>query len=97
MQRPEERFCADGFRLGRRYRAEKNVWVEVQVPHLDLPMPLHDDENLVLALMPVLPLGDPGLADIHRKLTVIDGFKQLGERSPVVAVHFEVERDFFFR
>ena len=35
MQRSEESFCPEGLLLGRRNHTEKNVRVQIQVPHLD--------------------------------------------------------------
>ena len=56
-----------------------------------------DDEELPLAVVPVLPLGDAGLADVDAELTAIDGLDQLGEGAAVVAVHFECELEFIRR
>ena len=41
--------------------------------------------------MPMLTLGNAGLADIDTKLPVIGGFQKLGEGAAVVTVHLERE------
>ena len=50
-----------------------------------------DDEELPLAVVPVLPLGDAGLADVDAELAAVDGLDQLGKGAAVVAVHLERE------
>ena len=54
---------------------------------LNQPVAVHHDELLPLAVVPVLALGDAGLADIDAHLTAVSGMHQLCEAASVVAVH----------
>ena len=53
----------------------------------------HHDEKLPLAVVPVLALGDPRLADVHRELPAVDRLEQLREAAALVALHVQRERD----
>ena len=45
--------------------------VAVDAPFLDEPVTRNDDEELPLAVMPMLPLRDVGLGDVHTKLPAL--------------------------
>ena len=45
--------------------------VILQIPHLDKAMALHDDEDLILAVMPVLALRDTRLTDVDAYLPTV--------------------------
>ena len=64
---------------------------------LDQAVAGNDDEELPLAVVPVLALGDAGLGDVHRKLPVIDRFQQFGKAAPRIAVHLQIKGDLLFR
>ena len=52
-------------------------------------------EVLELAVVPVLALGDSGLGDVDAHLTTVERVHQLGERTTVVHIHFQVENSLF--
>ena len=51
------------------------------------------DEELPLAVVPVLALGDAGPGDIHAELAAVLRFQQLREAAPLVPVHLQREAD----
>ena len=51
--------------------------VILQISHLDKSMALHDDEDLILAVMPVLALRDTRLTDVVVYLSAIRGAVQV--------------------
>ena len=61
------------------------------LPHLDQPMTAHHDELLPLGVVPVLPLGNPGPADVDADLAAAWRVDQLGECAPVIPVRLQVE------
>ena len=71
--------------------------VRVQFPFADQAMPRHNDEEFPLAVVPVLPLSDARLRDVHGELPAILGFQQLREAAPGIDIHLERERNFLWR
>ena len=57
--------------------------------HLNQPMPLDHNEQLPLAIMPVLALGDSRLGDDDGDLATVLGDDQFGEGNTVVNVHLQ--------
>ena len=49
----------------------------------------NDDEQLPLGVVPVLPLGDAGAADVDAHLTAVGGMHQFRERATVIHVHLQ--------
>ena len=52
---------------------EGYLFVGVDIALLDQRTSADNNEKLPLGIVPVLPLGDAGLADIHAELTAVDG------------------------
>ena len=67
--------------------------VRADLPLLDEAVTGDNDKELLLAVVPVLALGDAGLADIHGELAVVGGLQQLRKAAALVAVHLQVEGD----
>ena len=63
----------------------------IQVPLLDKAVAFDHYELLELGVVPVLALGDAGLADVDAHLTGIEGVDQLGKGATVVHIHPEGE------
>ena len=61
----------------------------VDVTLLNEAVALDDDELLPLAVMPVLALGDAGLADVDGDLAAVLGVDQLGEGAAGIGVHLQ--------
>ena len=51
----------------------------IDIPLLDQPMAMHNDEQLPLGIVPVLPLRDARLADIDAHLPAVGRVHQLRE------------------
>ena len=66
---------------------ELHRFAGIDVALLDQPVAVHHDELLPLAVVPVLALGDAGLADVDAHLAAVGGMHQLREAAAVVAVH----------
>lgn len=56
-----------------------DLLVRMDIALFDQRATTDDDKELPLRVVPVLTLGDAGLRDIHRKLTMISGFQKLGK------------------
>jgi len=69
----------------------------VKVPLLDQAMAAHHDKELPFGVMPVLPFGDSGLADVDGYLPTVERVNQLGEGAALVYIHLQREGDLFFR
>lgn len=61
----------------------------VDVPLLNQAVTGHDDEQLPFGVVPVLPLGDAGAADVDGHLAAVGGVDELGKGAPVVRIHFQ--------
>ena len=57
----------------------------------------HDDEELPLGVVPVLPLGHAGSRDVHAHLTAFLRTEDFGEAAPLVDVHLQREGDLLLR
>lgn len=64
---------------------------------LDQTMTLHHDEELPLAVVPVLSLGDARLADVDAHLSAVGQMHQLSEGTSLVHVHLHWISNFLFR
>ena len=64
--------------------------------HLYQAVSAHHDELLPLGVVPMLPLGNTGFADVDTHLSAFDCADKFGERAALIAVHFQVEYCFFF-
>ena len=62
-------------------------FVRTDLALLDEAVTGDNDEELPLAVVPVLSLRDPRLRDIYTELTVICGFQQFRKAAAGVAVH----------
>ena len=76
----------DGFDLVAR-NLKADLLVRMDIAFLDQRTTADDDEELPLRVMPMLTLGDAGLADIDTELPVIGCFQKLSEGAAIVAVH----------
>ena len=65
------------------------------LPLLDQAVTGHHNEKFPLGVVPVLPLGHAGTADVHAELTAVRRFQQLREAAPGISVHFQGERRLF--
>ena len=65
--------------------------VRADAPLLDQGPAAHHDEQLPLAVVPVLPLGDAGPGDVDTELAALRGLQQLRERAALVCVHLQGE------
>ena len=77
----------DGFNLLPAHVIRENgirlsVFIHPHPPFLDTGMTGHDDEKFPLGVMPVLALGDTGLADIDRYLAAGGCLDQLRKGTP---------------
>ena len=68
---------------------EPDGFAGIDVPLLNEAVALDDDELLPLAVVPVLALGDAGLADVDGDLAAVLGVDQLGEGAAVIEVHLQ--------
>ena len=71
--------------------------VRMDIAFLDQRTTWYNDEELPFWIMPVKPLGNTGLRNIHAHLTVISSFDQLGEWTAVVVVHLQLELELIRR
>ena len=62
---------------------------------LDKAVTANHDELLPLGVVPMLALGDAWLGDVDTHLTSVERVHQLGERTTVVHIHFQVENSLF--
>ena len=69
----------------------------LQIAHLDQAMTVNHNEDLPLALMPVLTLCDTGLADVDGHLPVVQCADQFGEAATLVDIHLVIEDGLLFR
>lgn len=74
-----------------------NDLVRPNLPFLNEAVTSDHNKELPLAVMPVLAFRDSRFGDIHRKLPMIRGFQQLGERTSIITVHLEIEGNLLFR
>ena len=63
----------------------------LQIPHLDKTMTLNNDKYLVLAVVPVLALGNAWLRNVDAYLPAVGCPHQLRETAAIIAVHLVVE------
>ena len=61
----------------------------VNVPFLNQAMTSNHNEQLPLGVVPVLPLGDSGTADVDAHLSTVGGMNQLGKGATVVHIHLQ--------
>ena len=73
-----------------------SVFVEADFSLLYQAVSGHDNEEFPLAVVPVLPFCDAGLADVDGYLAVVNGFEQFCEAAAVVDIHFQIESNFIF-
>ena len=66
-------------------------------PLLYQPMTGDDHKELPFAVVPMLPLRNTWLGDVHTKLTTAGGLHQLGKAAPRIHVHFQWKRDLLRR
>ena len=76
---------------------ELQHFLRADLPLLNETVARHHDEELPLAVVPVLALGDAGLGDVHGKLAVIDRFQEFRKAASRIAVHLQIKGDLFFR
>ena len=65
--------------------------VRADAPLLDQGPAAHHDEQLPLAVVPVLTLGYSRFRDVDAELAALGRLQQLGERAPLVCVHLQGE------
>ena len=63
----------------------------VEVALLNKAVAFDDNELLKLGVVPVLTLGDAGLADVDADLACVEGMNQLGEAAAVIDIHLQRE------
>lgn len=61
--------------------------VAADAPLLDEPVPRDDDEELPLAVVPMLPLRDAGLRDVHAELPALLRLEKLCKAAARIRVH----------
>ena len=63
--------------------------VRADAPLLDQGPAAHHDEQLPLAVVPVLPLGDAGPGDVDAELAAVLGLEKFCERTALVRIHLK--------
>ena len=63
----------------------------IEVTLLDEAVTFDDDELLPFGMVPVLTLGDAGLADVDADLSIVEGMYQLCKTAAVIDIHLERE------
>ena len=66
-------------------------FVSTYLTLLNKTMTGNNYKELPLAVMPVLSLSNPGIANIYRELTTVSSFQKLGKASSVIAVHLQIK------
>ena len=74
----------------------KNI-VRSELSLLDEAVAGDHDKKLPLAVVPVLPLGNARLRDIHGELPAACGLEQLREAAPLIRMHLQRNRDALLR
>lgn len=74
-----------------------DFFIGADLAFLNQPVSGHDHKELPLAVVPVLPLGDTWLCDVHGDLTAVPRFQQFCKAAALVHIHLQRERNFFRR
>ena len=69
----------------------------IEVALLDEAVALDDNELFELGVVPVLPLGDSGLADVDRNLAGVMCMHEFREGTAVIHIHLQRERGLLVR
>ena len=64
-------------------------FIRAFTPQLNESMPAYHYERFPLAVMPVLPLGDPGFGDVDAELPAACCFEKLGKAAALIDIHFQ--------